>query len=447
MTDRATRWRRLRDHVDSFDAADVGATSGRVGAVLALLADRGDDIELVLTRRRDDLTTHPGQVSFAGGRREPGETIVDAALREAEEEIGLQSSSVQVLGGLPAFYIPPSRFWLAPVVARWRRPHPLTPQASEVAAIVRPTLAQLCAADRRRKVRLSVTGWSWAWQLDDDHVLWGATAFVVAMLLDGLAPGWRDGAEPQDLPDDREVQPWKDVRLDRRVTGPRLRGTGQRDRADVSVPAAGVPAGALAGAGLAIADAVERFEAAAAVSDGDRASRVVVLAGPGGTGRVGVASAGVLRQRGHAVRVIHTSPAAAARATADGPVGSSSEAVAAYSVFDETVPVADLYVDAMVGAGLDGGLRGTPRDVLLALRMRDVPILSVDLPSGLHPTEGLVGDTLSATVTVALGGVWPAVRMAGMAPFVGDLYLSDDVQRLVRLVAGPERSQAGGWRE
>jgi hypothetical protein len=66
-----------------------------------------------------------------------------------------------------------------------------------------------------------------------------------------------------------------------------------------------------------------------------------------------------------------------------------------------------------------------------------------------HPTQGLIGDAVSATVTVALDGMWPALDHVGLSPFVGDLYLwrpgSDDV---VRLVGGPERTTtAGGWRE
>jgi hypothetical protein len=66
-----------------------------------------------------------------------------------------------------------------------------------------------------------------------------------------------------------------------------------------------------------------------------------------------------------------------------------------------------------------------------------------------HPTDGLIGDTLSATFTLALKGVWPVLAHAGLSPFVGDLYLWEGPgPDIVRLVAGPERAAArGGWRE
>lgn len=429
MNDIGRRLDRLRGHLASHGATEVGAASGRVGAVLALLAERNGDLELILTRRHEDLATHPGQVSFAGGRREPGESTTAAALREAHEEIALRRESVEVLGHLPAFYIPPSRFWLAPVVARWVRPHPLRAQESEVADIVRAPLAHLLDTTRWRKVRLSTTGWSLAWQLDGDHVLWGATAMVTVVLLDMMEPGWRDDVAVQDLPDDREVMPWLDPRLARRVRRPLLADVDSRDRASVAPPAPGTPPpSAVGAAGAAIATAVDRLRS--------RPEHIVVLAGTGHNGRAGVAAARLLRQRGARVTLVAASTARASHADVVEP-------------FSGTLPTADLYIDALVGGGLDGRLRGVPMEVLLALRTREAPILAVDLPTGLHPTAGLVGDTLSATVTLALRGLWPALVHPGLSPFVGDLYLWDGGRPdIARLVAGPERAAVqGGWRE
>jgi NAD(P)H-hydrate repair Nnr-like enzyme with NAD(P)H-hydrate epimerase domain/8-oxo-dGTP pyrophosphatase MutT (NUDIX family) len=422
------RWERLRAHLRAHGATEVGPAAGRVGAVLALLSERDDDLELILTRRRDDLPTHPGQVSFPGGRREPGESTTAAALREAREEIGLRTASVEVLGHLPAFYLPPSRYWLAPVVARWVDPHPLRPQESEVAALVRAPLAHLRDVRRWRKVRLSVTGWSLAWQLDGDHVLWGATAAVTAVLLDVLEPGWRR-VEPADLADDLEIMPWLDPNLRGRVQAPRLTDIETRRRENVTAPPPLREPGHVAAAGAAVATAIERLR--------DRPERIVVLAGGGHNGAAGAAAAVLLRRRGARVTVV----AGDAERLARG--GGTVRA------FDGTLPPADLYVDALVGGGLRGRLGGTPLAMLLALRMHDAPILAVDLPTGLHPTEGLVGDTLSATVTVALKGVWPVLAHVGLAPFVGDLYLWEGHgPDVVRLVAGPERAAVhGGWRE
>ncbi len=426
MSANTFRWRRLREHLDDLRASDLDSSADRVGAVLALLAERDDDLEFVLTRRRDDLPTHPGQVSFPGGRREESERTETAALREASEEVSLRAETVEIIGQLPAFFIGPSRYWMVPVVARWLEPHPLRAQESEVAAIVRAPLSHLMDRERWRKVRLPVTGWSWAWLLDDGHLLWGATGMVVTMLLDVIEPEWRGGVVPADLPDDSEMMPWLDPRLRGRALPAWLSGAPTRRRDGVGPPGP-VDRARTDAAGAAIGRALGRLRAAP--------ESVVVLVGPGGTGAVGLVAARRLMDSGVRVTTV----------TAMGGMvaGVRSEA------FDGRLPRADLYIDALLGSGLRGRLRGVPLDMMLALRSHSAPIVAVDLPSGLHPTEGLVGDSVPATVTIALGGMWPALAAVGLSPFIGDLYLwqpgSDEI---VRLVGGPERTATdGGWRE
>ena len=68
--------------------------------LVPLFLDAAGEPSVVLTRRRDDLRRHAGEISFPGGRREPGETLLEAALREAEEEIGLPPRDVDVVGAL-----------------------------------------------------------------------------------------------------------------------------------------------------------------------------------------------------------------------------------------------------------------------------------------------------------------------------------------------------------
>lgn len=206
VTDDEAAWRALRARLAEAAARDdpterTPAWAARAAAALALLGAVEDgDRTLVYTRRRHDLRSHPGQVSFPGGRIDPGETVEQAALREAEEEVALDPATVTTLGRLPAFYIPPSRFWLTTVVARWHAPHPLVAAEAEVAEVLAVRLSTLLDEGRWRGVRLRERGWSWAWQLDDRHLLWGATGFATTALLDLLVPGWSGGRRPRDLP-------------------------------------------------------------------------------------------------------------------------------------------------------------------------------------------------------------------------------------------------------
>ena len=82
-------------------AASLDVHGRTDAAVLVPLFLRDDDLHAVFTRRRDDLRRHAGEISFPGGRQDPGEDLRRTALREAEEEIGLRPASVEVAGALP----------------------------------------------------------------------------------------------------------------------------------------------------------------------------------------------------------------------------------------------------------------------------------------------------------------------------------------------------------
>ena len=183
----------------------------RRGAVLMLFggAPSGSsdwtDATLLLTERAHDTRSHPGQVSFPGGSIDPGETAVEAALREAQEEIGVDPAGVEVFGELPELWLPPSNFAVTPILGYWRdRGEVRVESPDEVHAIHHVAIAELLDPDYRINVR-HPSGWVGPGFLigpDKDVILWGFTAGIVARLFDylGWAQDW-DRARVRDLPD------------------------------------------------------------------------------------------------------------------------------------------------------------------------------------------------------------------------------------------------------
>ena len=412
---------RLKESLATLPA-DALATPGadRIGAVLVIVEPGGgNQARLVYTRRRDDMRSHPGQIAFPGGRVDAGETVEQAAVREAHEEVALDPAAVEVIGRLPAFYIPPSRFWLQAVVAHWLHPHDLVPAEAEVSAVLHVPLSRLKTPDTWRTVRLSTAGWSWAWDLGDGHLLWGATAVVTAILLGLLDPDWSGGALPADYRH-REVRPWEGERrvVDRRLPA-RLVGVEERS-ADGFLAETGAEADATPARIAAAADVVARAAQELASDDGP----IVILAGDGRTGDIGREAARCLAAAG--IDVVTVDAAG----------------------FDGGLPGnPSVLIDALAGAGLRGGLKGAVLDLVYALRLRARPVISVDLPTGLHPIDGMVGEAVSADVTIAIGAIQPGLLLPGLAPFIGDLYvapLRPDAPSLLRVVGA---TAAPTWRE
>jgi 8-oxo-dGTP pyrophosphatase MutT (NUDIX family) len=177
---------------------------GRRGAVLALFGEGPHGPDLVFTERAHRMRTHPGQVSFPGGSLDPGETARVAALREAEEEIGLDSAGVDLVAELPELWLPPSNFAVTPIVGWWRAETPIgVVDPGEVHAIHRTSVAHLVDPQNRCSVR-HPSGWVgpgfWIGKAGD-VLLWGFTAGIVARLFDAL--GWTrpwDADQLHDLP-------------------------------------------------------------------------------------------------------------------------------------------------------------------------------------------------------------------------------------------------------
>lgn len=179
----------------------------RFSAVLVLFGEGPHGPDLLLIERAATLRSHAGQPAFPGGAVDPGDDgPVAAALREANEEVGLDPASVQVLGTLPDLWLPPSGFVVTPVVAWWRTPHPVqVMDPAEVAAVARVPLARLVDA-RHRLVVTHPSGWVGpAFDVRTDvgsMLVWGFTAGVVDRLL--AFGGWE---QPWDRTRSRELDP------------------------------------------------------------------------------------------------------------------------------------------------------------------------------------------------------------------------------------------------
>ena len=160
------------------------AEGGRPSAVLVLFGEGPDGPDLLLIERAATLRSHAGQPAFPGGAQDPEDDgPVAAALREATEEVGLDAASVEVLGILPALWLPPSGFVVHPVVAWWREPHPVRPlELAEVAKVERIPVAELVDPANRFRVGHPSGIIGPAFDVRG-MVVWGFTAGLIAGIL------------------------------------------------------------------------------------------------------------------------------------------------------------------------------------------------------------------------------------------------------------------------
>ncbi len=169
---------------DLNPGVDFGPRELRPAAVLIPLIERPEGVSVMLTRRADTLTKHSGQIAFPGGRLDPGETAVEAALREALEEVALDPTGVEVLG-LGDAYETGTGFLITPVVGWLAEPPEVTPSEAEVADIFEtPWDFLMDAANHRRDFLDMADGdrrWFWAMPWEDRYI-WGVTAGVIRAL-------------------------------------------------------------------------------------------------------------------------------------------------------------------------------------------------------------------------------------------------------------------------
>jgi 8-oxo-dGTP pyrophosphatase MutT (NUDIX family) len=162
----------------------------RPAGVLVPLVERSGDIHVILTKRSSRLKHHPGQIAFPGGKVDPGDRDeTAAALREAREEIGLPEDLVQPIGILPA-HVTVTAFTVVPVIGRVMGDFDVLPEPGEVDEVFDVPLRHLLDSSnysvqsrRWRGVQRSYYAVPWG-----PYYIWGATARMLRVLADRLAP-------------------------------------------------------------------------------------------------------------------------------------------------------------------------------------------------------------------------------------------------------------------
>ncbi|TNC22935.1 NUDIX hydrolase [Amycolatopsis alkalitolerans] len=173
----------------------------RSAAVLILFGEGARGPDVLLLRRAETLGSHAGQVAFPGGSVDEDDGgVIETALREAEEETGVDPSGVRPVAVLPELFVPVSRFAVTPVLAHWQTPSPVRAvDPAETATVARVAIGDLADPGNRFQVRRPGTGYLGPAFAVDGLFVWGFTAGVLSVLLS--LGGWERDWDRGDVRD------------------------------------------------------------------------------------------------------------------------------------------------------------------------------------------------------------------------------------------------------
>lgn len=164
-----------------------GPKDAKQSGVMVLLFMENEEWHTLLMHRTEDGTTHGGQISFPGGKKEPADIdLVATALRECEEEIGIKQNEIQTIGSLSPLYIPPSNFHVAPSIGVLSNDFQFNISTQEVQEVYKVPLTYLFN-DNNKDTRVITTSTnlqllSPVYVLQNSRVVWGATAMILSEL-------------------------------------------------------------------------------------------------------------------------------------------------------------------------------------------------------------------------------------------------------------------------
>jgi len=155
-------------------------------AVLILLYLADNEIYFFLTKRTDDLKHHKGQISLPGGTQEGNEKLIDTALRETQEEIGINKTSISIIGTITPLFVPVTGFMIYPFIGYSLNKLNPKPDPVEVAKIFSVNISDLLNKENRTTEQRNIRGYDVQvpyFKLNDYQV-WGATSMILSEFRD-----------------------------------------------------------------------------------------------------------------------------------------------------------------------------------------------------------------------------------------------------------------------
>jgi len=155
-------------------------------AVLILLYLADNEIYFFLTKRTDELKNHKGQISLPGGKQEGNEKLIDTALRETQEEIGINKTSISIIGTITPLFVPVTGFMIYPFIGYSLNKLNPKPDPVEVATIFSVNISDLLNKENRTTEQRNIRGYDVQvpyFKLNDYQV-WGATSMILSEFRD-----------------------------------------------------------------------------------------------------------------------------------------------------------------------------------------------------------------------------------------------------------------------